>query len=157
MITALLLAAQGIPAGAAPPPQPATCDQPVYMVVSGLTHDRTRMMVYAKAIADSGLYQELGGYYINSPRASATFEGNPEPSYTTLIVRFPCVDNARKFWNSRVYQKQIKPLRLEPSAGDYTVQVFPEVPLREDMEGKVGEQNYRADFGSADIEQVDTP
>ena len=131
------------------------CDnKPVYMVVSGPTHDRARMMAYAKAIAESGLYQKLGGYYVNQPRALASFEGTPPPNHTTLIVRFPCLANARAFWYSKEYQERIKPLRLNPPAGDYSVSVYEEMPLREDMKGKVGEGAYRAGFSAAGVEQI---
>jgi uncharacterized protein (DUF1330 family) len=130
-----------------------TCDKPVLMIVSGPTHDQARMMAYAKAIADSGLYQKLGGYYLNMPRAVATFEGAPPAGHSTLIVRFPCLANARAFWNSREYQERIKPLRLNPSAGDYLVTVHEEAPLRPDMAGKVGDSAYRAGFEAGSVEQ----
>lgn len=148
MIAALLtLAAAGAAA-------PEICDnQPVLMVVAGPTHDRARMLAYGKAIADSRLYQKLGGYYVNLPRPLATFEGEPPTGYTTLIVRFPCFANARAFWNSREYQEKIKPLRLNPSAGDYVVTVYPEAPVREDMVGKVGDAAYQAAFDAAGVPQ----
>ncbi len=70
----LLLAAVTVAA-----PSVDTCDnKPVYMVVAGATHDRARMQAYAKAIADSQLYQKLGGYYVNAPLPLATFEGEPD-------------------------------------------------------------------------------
>lgn len=146
-VTLLLAAAQ---APAAPP----ACDHPVLMVVAGPTHDRERMRAYAKAIADSGLYQRLGGYYVNVPAPVATFEGTPPSGYTTLIVRFPCLANAQAFWNSREYQQRIKPLRQNPSAGDYVVTVYPEAPVRTDMAGKVGDNAYRDAFDADGIEQV---
>jgi uncharacterized protein (DUF1330 family) len=94
-----------LPDSNAPPPSDDICDEPVLMVVSGPTHDRARMMAYGQAIARSQLYQQLGGYYVNLPRAVATFEGTPPEGFTTLIVRFPCLANAQAFWNSRVYQR----------------------------------------------------
>lgn len=141
---------------AAAAPAPKVCDnKPVLMVVAGPTHDRARMLAYAKAIAESGLYQKLGGYYVNMPRPLATFEGAPPPGYTTLIVRFPCLANAEAFWNSREYQEKIRPIRLNPSAGDYTVTVYPEAPVREDMAGKVGDNAYRAQFDASGVAQVE--
>lgn len=122
------------------------CVDPVYMVIAGPTHDRERMMAYGQAIAESQIYERLGGYYINFPRAVATFEGDAPPGYATLIVRFPCLDNARTFWNSDVYQNEILPLRQNPNAGDYFVTVYPEIPLRPDMVGKVGEDDYLVRF-----------
>lgn len=131
------------------------CDsKPVLMIVSGPTHDRARMMAYGKAIADSGLYKKLGGYYVAAGRPVETFEGTAPPSYSTVVVRFPCLANARAFWNSREYQEKIKPMRLNPSAGDYLVTVHQEVPVRDDMVGKVGEASYRATFDPAQVEQV---
>ena len=129
------------------------CNAPVIMVVAGPTRDRARMMAYAKAIADSKLYEKLGGYYINVPRAVATFEGNPPEGHTTLMVRFPCLANAQAFWNSRTYQEEILPIRQNPSAGDYIVTVYPEAPLRADMAGKVGDNSYRAAFPAQEIPQ----
>jgi uncharacterized protein (DUF1330 family) len=140
-------------AAAASQPAPEVCDnKPVYMVVAGPTKDRARMQSYAKAIADSGLYQKLGGYYINSPRVLATFEGDAPQGYTTLIVRFPCFAHAKAFWYSKEYQDKIRPLRLDPSAGDYIVTVYPEIPLREDMQGKVGDNDYSGEYSAEGIE-----
>lgn len=150
-----LAAASASPALAAPEVAPSRCNQPVYMVISGVTHDRERMMAYGKAIAESRLYERLGGYYVNIPRPLATFEGEPPAGYTTLIVRFPCLENARAFWFSREYQEKIRPMRLDPSAGDYLVTVYREAPLREDLSGKLGDNRYRVEFSPEGIEQVE--
>ncbi|NJS15121.1 MAG: DUF1330 domain-containing protein [Sphingopyxis sp.] len=150
MTMLLSLLALAAPPEAAPPP----CDKPVYMVVAGPTHDRLRMQAYAKAIFDSGLYQQLGGYYINAPVPVATFEGEVPATQATLIVRFPCLANAKAFWYSKTYQERIKPLRLNPSAGDYTVTVYAEIPLRADMVGKVGAAGYTARFDAASVEPI---
>jgi len=146
--------AQSDDARALPPPQ-STCDQPVIMVVTGLTLDRERMGQYARAIAESKIYEELGGYYLNIPRTLEIFEGTEDPFHTTLNVRFPCIENARAFWYSKTYQENILPLRLDPSAGDYSVRVYPEAPLREDMIGKVNENPYLAEFDASGVEQVE--
>jgi uncharacterized protein (DUF1330 family) len=159
---ALLMLAQAAPPSSAPlssapraaAPSASLCDQPVIMVVSGPTHDRARMLAYGKAIADSGLYKQLGGYYINLAFPQEIFEGSAPAGYVNLMVRFPCMANARAFWNSRVYQEQIKPLRLNPSAGDYIVAVYPEAPLREDLVGKVGDDSYSAEFPAEGVAQV---
>jgi uncharacterized protein (DUF1330 family) len=133
----------------------ATCNAPVIMIVSGPTHDRARMLAYGKAIADSGLYQKLGGYYVNVAFPQEIFEGEAPKGYVNLIVRFPCLANARAFWFSKEYQQKIKPLRLNPSAGDYIVTVYPEAPLRADMVGKVGNNAYRAAFPADAVAQVE--
>jgi uncharacterized protein (DUF1330 family) len=139
----------------APAPLTEICDnKPVLMVVYGPMHDRDRMVAYGKAIADSGLYKKLGGYYLNSPRSAAVFEGKPT---SMIIVRFPCLANAKAFWNSRDYQENIKPMRLNPSAGDFTVAVYPEIPPREDMQGKVGQSSYLVPFDAAVVEQAVSP
>ena len=142
-----------LPDSNAPPPSEDLCDEPVFMVVAGPTHDRARMQAYGAAIARSQLYQQLGGYYINSPRVLATFEGPAPAGYTTLIVRFPCLANAEAFWNSRVYQEEILPLRQNPPAGTYTVTVYAEIPVREDMIGQVGDNGYRAHFDASAVPQ----
>lgn len=152
MITPLLMmaaAAEGTSTTAQP------CDSPVVMVIAGPTLDRARMAAYGRAIADSKLYEKLGGYYINVPRPLATFEGTPPAGYTVLMVRFPCLANAQAFWNSKEYQENIKPLRLNPSAGDYTVTVYPEAPMRADLAGKVGDNRYTADFDASAVPQAE--
>lgn len=151
MMLLALLTAAAVPA-LPPNDRVISCDdKPVYLVVAGPTLDRTRMLAYGKAIADSGMYQRLGGYYINSPGAFDLLEGTPPKGYTTLIVRFPCRANALAFWNSRTYQETIKPMRLNPSAGDYTVSIYPETALRGDMVGKVGTSDYLVTFEGATI------
>ncbi len=155
---ALLLALQGVGPGEAPPPPASTCDSPVLMVIEGITLDRARMGQYARAIAESEIYQKLGGYYVNVPRPIDVFEGDVSDDYVNLTVRFPCIENARAFWNSRVYQEEIIQIRQEPeSAGDYTVTIYAEAPLREDMVGKVGDNRFSHDFSDPDVPQVDQP
>ncbi|MGB7370063.1 DUF1330 domain-containing protein [Erythrobacter sp.] len=157
MIIPITLLLQGLPASDAPPPPASTCDAPVYMVVSGRTLDRDRMIAYGRAIAESRIYEQLGGYYVTIPKPLETFEGDVEPGHVNLTVRFPCIENARAFWNSRIYREEILPLRQDPSAGDYTVIVYAEAPLREDMVGRVGDNRYSGAFSVDGIEQVDPP
>ena len=155
VVAILAFAAHAGQAAETPASAPGVCDnKPVYMVVSGPTHDRARMQAYAKAIADSGIYAKLGGYYVNAPRPVATFEGAPPANLSTVIVRFPCLANARAFWQSKIYQETIKPLRLNPSAGDYVVTVYPEVPPPLHMAGKVEIGGYTATFDPKSVEQV---
>ncbi|ODS94556.1 MAG: hypothetical protein ABS49_11680 [Erythrobacter sp. SCN 62-14] len=136
-------------------PAAETCDKPVYMVVAGRTLDRERMLAYGKALAESEIYQRLGGYYVTLPQPVAVFEGDVPPDYVNLTVRFPCLANARAFWNSRVYQETILPLRQNPAAGDYTVTVYAEMPLRPDMAGRVEAGRFLADFSGHDEPQVE--
>ncbi|MEM7665550.1 MAG: DUF1330 domain-containing protein [Pseudomonadota bacterium] len=158
MISATLaLLLQGIAPGAAPPPPSSTCDTPVYMVVEGRTLDRDRMMAYGRAIATSEIYQRLGGYYVTIPRPIEVFEGDVPPDYVNLTVRFPCIENARAFWNSRVYQEEILPIRQNPAAGDYTVSIYAEAPLRVDMVGRVSDNRFTADFAGHGVPQVESP
>jgi uncharacterized protein (DUF1330 family) len=134
---------------------PQMCDnKPVYMVVNGLTLDRTRMITYGKAIQDSGLYASLHGYYINTARPIAVFEGNVPVNYATLIVRFPCLAHAHSFWYSKTYQEKILPLRQNPSAGDYTVTVYAEVDLPAYMKGKVRPPVYKKKFSSEAVSAI---
>lgn len=130
-----------------------SCDKPVFMVVSGTTLDGKRMGAYGAKIAETGIYAEVGGYYLNAPRPVEVFEGDIDPRHATLMVRFPCIEHARTFWYSELYQETIKPLRLDPSAGDYTVTVYEEANLPEHMRDKVGNNAYRARF-MPDLPQV---
>jgi uncharacterized protein (DUF1330 family) len=156
-IVALVLGQAAAPAASAPPPPQSTCDAPVYMVIAGRTRDRERMMAYGRAIAASDLYQKLGGYYVTIPRPLEVFEGEVPPDYVNLTVRFPCIENAHAFWNSRTYREEILPIRQNPSAGDYTVTIYAEAPLREDMIGRVGDNRFIADFSAPDVDQVAAP
>jgi catechol 2,3-dioxygenase-like lactoylglutathione lyase family enzyme/uncharacterized protein (DUF1330 family) len=129
-------------------------DKPVLMVVDGLTIDRSRMRAYTEALLSSGLYAALGGCYVNDPRAIASFEGRSAPDHSTLVIRFPCLANARTFWYSRTYQEKIKPLRLDPLAGDFKVRIFKEIPPARYMSGKVEAGRYRDRFASQAIDVV---
>jgi uncharacterized protein (DUF1330 family) len=130
-----------LPADAATSPS-AEPPKPVYMVIAGNTLDRTRMAEYSRALADSGLYPKLAGYYVNEARPLAVFEGTPSADFVTLIVRFPSLDHARRFWQSPLYQERIRPLRIDPDAGDYTVTVYAEASLPAYMRGRVGSNAY---------------
>lgn len=126
---------------------------PVYMVVSGRTRDRARMMAYTQALWAEGLHAQLGAYYLNTPRPVAVFEGDVPADHVTLIERFPSLDHARAFWHSRAYQERVKHLRLDPSAGDYTVTVYDEADLPPHMAGAV-DPAYRAAFDHTAVEQT---
>lgn len=124
------LLASAAAAQAPPSHDPALCDnKPVIMLVSGEIRDWARIRAYGAAIRDSGLYDRLGGYYLNVPRPLAVFEGKPPPMQSILMVRFPCLAHARTFWFSKEYQESLKPLRLDPSAGDFVVTVYPEASV----------------------------
>ncbi len=154
-VTACMLLGAPAPADAEPAdPRPEqiaghsleACDnRPVYMVVAGPTRDRARMLAYGKAIADSKLYEQLGGYYVNVPAPLATFEGTLPKGMATLVVRFPCLANAKAFWYSKTYQETIVPLRQNPPAGDYVVTVYAEAALPPYMAGRVGDAAYVTD------------
>lgn len=153
MSRALLLAALAI-AGLPEPvlasePQPVCDARPVIMVVRGLIADRDRLMGYARALQASGLYPQLSGYYLNRPGAIAVFEGTPAPNESILMVRFPCLAHARAFWNSRAYQDEVRPARLAPSAGDFTVTVYAEAELPDYMAGKVQPPAYAPEVRAA--------
>lgn len=136
-----------------------TCDnEPVVMVVNGVTFDRPQMQAYGKAIADNGIYKVLRGYYLNMPLPIAVFEGDVPKNYTTLIVRFPCLAHAKAFWYSDVYQNVIKPMRTKTNAGEYTVTVYKEIDMPAYMKDKVAAAPYLETFDvspSETIKQID--
>ena len=131
-----------------------TCDEPVLLVISGQARDSAQMQSYAKAVAESGLYQQLGGYQINSAGPQDILEGDVPVGYANQIVRFPCRANAVAFWNSKIYQQQIKPLRTGQAAADLIVAIYRQAPVRADMVGKVGDDSYSAAFSTAGIAQI---
>ena len=138
-------------AGRAAAPMDDTCDEPVLLIVSGPVRDAARMQAYARAVAASGLYQQLGGYELAADRPVDVLEGSAQ---STTIVRFPCRANALAFWHSQTYQGQVKALRSNPSAADLTVAIYPEAPLRADMVGIVGDNTYSAPFNAAAVPQA---
>ncbi len=96
-------------------------NQRVYMVVTGIVSDPVRMLTYAKALADSGLYPKHGGQYLALGQAAANFENWPA-GQSCVIAEFPDLASAEAFWWSDQYQNEIKPLR--EGAGTFTVAVF---------------------------------
>ena len=97
-------------------------DQAVIMVINGVTHDHTRMQLYAKALAKSGLHQQAGSSYLNHPKRIRTLEGKMDNNHVTLLIDFPTECAALDFWNSPTYQHDIKPLRQ--GAGNYTIELY---------------------------------
>ena len=120
------------------------CDntKPVIMLVAGRTLDAGRMRDYAIALQQSDLYPNARGYYLNNPRPVRILEGDPDVNDVALMVRFPSECSAVNFWYDDFYQSEIKPLRLNPSAGDYVVTLYDEASLPPYMAGKVGDGSY---------------
>ena len=124
-----------------------TCDseKPVIMLVAGRTLDAERMRDYAIALQSSDLYPNARGYYLNIPRPLRVLEGEPDTNDVALMVRFPSECAAVNFWYDDFYQSEIKPMRLNPSAGDYVVTLYNEADLPSYMAGKVGDNRYATD------------
>ena len=124
-----------------------TCDseKPVIMLVAGRTLDAERMRDYAIALGSSDLYPNARGYYLNIPRPVRVLEGEPDANDVALMVRFPSECSAVNFWYDDFYQTEIKPMRLNPSAGDYVVTLYNEADLPPYMAGKVGDNAYASE------------
>ena len=124
-----------------------TCDneKPVIMLVAGRTLDAGRMRDYAIALQQSDLYPNARGYYLNIPRPVRVLEGEPDADDVALMVRFPSECAAVNFWYDEFYQSEIKPMRLNPSAGDYVVTLYNEADLPSYMAGKVGDNAYASE------------
>ncbi len=126
---------------------------PVYLVISGVTYDRERMAEYGRRLAETGLYRELGAYYLNVPRPMKVLEGSPPDDFVTLIVRFPSLQAVETFWYSDVYQETVKPLRLNPPAADYTVAVYSaaELPAYMLQESAPDREMEKSECGRASV------
>lgn len=124
-----------------------TCDseKPVIMLVAGRTLDAERMRDYAIALGSSDLYPNARGYYLNIPRPLRVLEGEPDADDVALMVRFPSECSAINFWYDDFYQTEIKPMRLNPSAGDYVVTLYNEAELPPYMAGKVGDNAFASE------------
>lgn len=129
-------------------------NQPVVMIVHGTVLDLERLMIYSRAIEQSGLYTQLGGYYLNDPRPVEVFEGDPAPGASILCVRFPCLAHARAFWYSQTYQSSLKPLRLNPPAGEFTVAVYAERDVPDALARWVDPGGYRPDHNTDVLESL---
>ncbi|GAB5415681.1 MAG: hypothetical protein Cons2KO_32840 [Congregibacter sp.] len=103
-----------------------SCDAPVLMLVHGDIFDRKSFGAYVGALAKSGLYPSVGGYYRAISPAVDVFEGEPPKTRGTVLARFPCLAAAQRFWNSPKYQ-EIKQLRRDTSR--FEVTVFNELPV----------------------------
>lgn len=103
-----------------------SCSKPVRMLVYGEITDRDKFLAYVRAIGESGLYEETGGYYEGITPPLAVFEGEPPPTRGVVISRFPCLQAAEDFWYSDKYEL-IRPLRQGIS--EFEVLVLPSPPI----------------------------
>jgi uncharacterized protein (DUF1330 family) len=98
------------------------CVQPVRMLVFGEIRDRKAFGNYLGALRQSGLYQKFDGYYEAFTPALEVFEGTPPEGRGAVIVHFPCLDAARRFWRSDEYAEIRK---LREGIADFEVLVLP--------------------------------
>ena len=85
LTAALALGPIGVPAMASE--NSGVCSQdPVVMVVDGVTNDREQMAIYGQALKESGLHQHAGSYYLNDPRPLRILEGNRDQNHVTLLI-----------------------------------------------------------------------
>ena len=91
--------------------------------------DRKQLRVYGKAIAESGLYRDNGGYYEAVTPALEVLEGSPPATRGVIIARFTCLAAARRFCYSDVYQDEMRALRN--GIAEFELIVLPAPPLPE--------------------------
>ena len=103
-----------------------SCVDPVRMLVYGEVLDRAKLGAYGRALAQSGLYPQLNGYYEATTPPLEVFEGDPPAGRGVIIARFPCLAKAQEFWNSDAY-REIRKLR--EGAAEFEVLVLPIPPL----------------------------
>lgn len=101
-----------------------SCVDPVRMLVYGTISDREKLVAYARALADSGLYAKHGGYYEATSPQLDVFEGEPPAGRGVIIARFPCLAAAQAFWNSPEYTGIRK---LREGIAEFEVLVLPTV------------------------------
>lgn len=125
-------------------PSSSTCDEPVLLVIDGPAQG---FAAYLQALASGGLYQPLGGYELAGREPIEQLQNSGDnPAKAKSIIRFPCRENAVAFWKSKPQQEQFALLR---AGGAVTASIYPELPLRSDLIGKVGDNSYSADFAPA--------
>jgi uncharacterized protein (DUF1330 family) len=103
------------------------CVQPVRMLVYGEIRDRKAFGNYLGALRESGLYRKFDGYYEAFTPALEVFEGTPPESRGVVIVHFPCLDAARRFWRSDEYA-EIRKLREGIAEFEVLVLPVPQLP-----------------------------
>lgn len=107
------------------PERPAPCDKPAYLVVVATSvADPVKTRQYAEALRASGLYPQLGGFYVAVGRSPEVLEGKMFGQSPIVIAKFPCREAIQRFWYSDTYQKEILPLR--EGAGTFEVAMFEE-------------------------------
>jgi len=102
--------------------------KPAMMIVEGVNEKPEQFKKYADALKASQLYERLEGYYEAIGDPVEVHEGLWDEKKFFVVVRFPCAERIRQFWNSNTYQA-IKPMR--EGAGDVRVIVFEEMPIPE--------------------------
>lgn len=108
----------------------ASCVDPVRMLVYGNISDRDKLVTYARALAESGLYAKHGGYYEATTPQLDVFEGEPPDGRGVIIARFPCLAAAQAFWNSPEYTAIRK---LREGIAEFEVLVLPTVRYPADL------------------------
>jgi len=111
-------------AGAVLPPgvNPATCTDPVFLVVQIDKLDRSKTKAYGEALRSSQIVRRHGGEYITLGPPVLMLEGQWPADRGFVVERYPCLDAVKAFWYSDEYQQKLIPLRKD--SGDYTVGVF---------------------------------
>jgi len=99
--------------------------KPAYMLVIGRIEDGQKMGQYQAALTASRLYPKNDGSYLVRGRPIDVFEGEWPGDQAVVIAKFASAEHARSFWDSDMYQNEIKPLRA--GAGNFTVALFEEV------------------------------
>lgn len=99
--------------------------RPCYLLVIAQVTDRAKMGAYAKALADSGLYAQHGGFYRFIGPAARPLEDWPE-GQSVVCAEFPSRAAAEAFWFSATYQTEVKPIR--DGAGSIHVALFEGTP-----------------------------
>lgn len=92
-----------------------------YIVVAARIDDRAGGFIeYSKRAAE--LTSRCGGEYIVRGSANTVLEGDMWNGRACVVSRWPSLEAAREFWNSKEYQEVLKPLRA--GTGLYDVGLF---------------------------------
>lgn len=95
--------------------------RPAFLLMTARVTDRAKMSAYAKALAESGLYEAHGGRYEFVGQPANRLEGWPD-GVSAVLARFPSRTAAESFWFSAKYQDEVRPLRR--GAGTFQVAIF---------------------------------
>jgi uncharacterized protein (DUF1330 family) len=101
---------------------PASCNDPVLLLVWIEGLDRAKSKPYGDGLRATQIVPRHGGRYLAVSPPTLVLEGKWPAERGFVVEQYPCEQAFREMWFSREYQEKLKPLR--DGSGEYTVALF---------------------------------